>query len=511
MLAPSQFFCVSITLLQPTFHGRRDRGEPEWPPSPLRVFQALMAAAAARWGEREQLVAAAPALRWLESLPAPEIVAPAAVQGSAYAISVPNNAMDVVAAAWSRGNTTGKDAQPSTHRTMKTVRPTRITAGDTLHYLWRLDPSVSDDERRHISQLTAAARCIVAVGWGVDVAIGDARLITATKFNALPGERWAVRLHGEPLRVPATGTVEALSHRHAAFLSRLAEDRLTPAPPLRGFNIARYARATDVPRRPFAAFALRPADPNSRRPWRAFPLERAAVVAAMLRHAACKAAESDRDYWNSVPGGSNMYVAGHTRDDPALRRGPTPPRFSYLPLPSIGSPHADGMIRRVLIAEPHDGDGRHAEWAATRLAASDLVDEDTGEAFATLEQIDWKKDKVIPAFIDGWRGEGSREWITATPVVLPGYDGRKTHKAAKLLSLACDQAGLPSGSVESFEFIGPPAHTGGAGRFFVPKYLRGWPLRWAVLYFKEEVRGPIALGAGRHCGLGVLSAFVSRA
>ena len=126
MPAASQCFCVSITLLQPTFHGRRDRGEPEWPPSPLRVFQALVAAAAARWGERDRLVTAAPALRWLGSLAPPEIIAPPAVPGSSYAISVPNNAMDVVAAAWSRGNTTGKDAQPATHRTMKTVRPIRL-------------------------------------------------------------------------------------------------------------------------------------------------------------------------------------------------------------------------------------------------------------------------------------------------------------------------------------------------------------------------------------------------
>ncbi|MBX9622589.1 MAG: type I-U CRISPR-associated protein Cas5/Cas6, partial [Gemmataceae bacterium] len=42
-------FCVSVTFLDPAFHGRGDGGEPEWPPSPLRLFQAVVAAAAARW------------------------------------------------------------------------------------------------------------------------------------------------------------------------------------------------------------------------------------------------------------------------------------------------------------------------------------------------------------------------------------------------------------------------------------------------------------------------------
>lgn len=41
-------FCASFTLLDAAFHGRGDDGEPEWPPSPLRAFQALRAAAAAR-------------------------------------------------------------------------------------------------------------------------------------------------------------------------------------------------------------------------------------------------------------------------------------------------------------------------------------------------------------------------------------------------------------------------------------------------------------------------------
>ena len=38
---------------EPAFHGKRDGGEPEWPPSPLRLFQALVDAAASRWRESQ--------------------------------------------------------------------------------------------------------------------------------------------------------------------------------------------------------------------------------------------------------------------------------------------------------------------------------------------------------------------------------------------------------------------------------------------------------------------------
>jgi CRISPR-associated protein Csb2 len=167
------------------------------------------------------------------------------------------------------------------------------------------------------------------------------------------------------------------------------------------------------------------------------------------------------------------------------------------------------MIRRVMIAEPFGADGSHTEWAARALHGRRLVGtlarDGPPEPLAVLEGIgDWSGDQVIPAFVMGGSREGSREWITTTPIVLPGYDGLDVRKAAKLMSRACDQAGLPPGSVESFEFTGPPRWSGG-GRPFVPRYLRGLPMRHARITFREPVRGPAALGAGRHCGLGVLS------
>jgi CRISPR-associated protein Csb2 len=41
----SGYFCLSISPLDAAFHGRGDGGVAEWPPSPLRAFQALLTTA----------------------------------------------------------------------------------------------------------------------------------------------------------------------------------------------------------------------------------------------------------------------------------------------------------------------------------------------------------------------------------------------------------------------------------------------------------------------------------
>src|SRR5262249_27496462 len=158
---------LSVSFLDPAFHGRRDGGAPEWPPSPLRLFQALIAASAARWGERHHVAYARPALRWLEELPPPVIVAPPSVTGAAYPPPVPNNAMDLGGRAWSRGNTAGTgDASPATHRAMKTIRPTRVGDRDarpseaSVAFLWELPSQLSDEVRGHCETLGAAARSV---------------------------------------------------------------------------------------------------------------------------------------------------------------------------------------------------------------------------------------------------------------------------------------------------------------------------------------------------------------
>ena len=90
-------FRITARLLQPYSHGRGEDGSPEWPPAPLRMFQALVASAIGRQPDSERRARAAESLRWLERQPTPEIVAPPFTLGEPYRLFVPDNVADKVA------------------------------------------------------------------------------------------------------------------------------------------------------------------------------------------------------------------------------------------------------------------------------------------------------------------------------------------------------------------------------------------------------------------------------
>lgn len=514
---------ISVTFLQPTCHarlGKEGAAPNEWPPSPLRLFQAMVAGAAARWAgdagsTPAALTAGVPvaALKWLESLCAhspPTILAPRAVTGQAVPRYVPNNSADLVAAKWARG-----DALATLEdRTEKVVRPTHLLDGSTVHYLWPLADEHHHEAGRHGPTIAAAARCIVALGWGIDAAVGDARLIDDAEAAALSGERWITgSLGAAGLRLPVPGTLDALIDRHAKFLDRLKHRVFHPAPPLLAFTTAAYRRATDLPDRPFAAFILRPLDKDA--DYASFPAARAICIAAMLRHAACRAAQADLDdrpgAWRTSEW-SLRFVAGHGPEGASKRRDKADahPRFSYLALPTIGHRHADGMIRRVIIAEPFGGDGRSARWVSHRLAGEVLHDEDRGPV-ARLELVEPDDGDFGPVF--RWyarraASEARAEWTSITPVILPGFDDNKATKRNRLLLECLGHAGIDRGAVRSLESRRAAWCRSAAAPLAAyrrPAYLAHLPAVHLRLTFSSPVQGPISLGAGRHCGLGVFA------
>jgi CRISPR-associated protein Csb2 len=94
----TRHLCIAVAFLDPLFHGKRDNDEPEWPPSPMRLFQALVAGSRAGWRNGRWLDADGNGLRaafeWLERREPPEIVTPEAGRAAAYTLFVPNNDAD---------------------------------------------------------------------------------------------------------------------------------------------------------------------------------------------------------------------------------------------------------------------------------------------------------------------------------------------------------------------------------------------------------------------------------
>lgn len=226
----------------------------------------------------------------------------------------------------------------------------------------------------------------------------------------------------------------------------------------------------------------------------AFRQECVAVVAAMLRSCTCKAAKTDI---HEFPGGSEVFVAGHVPGDTV-----TPGRFSYLPLPTIGHKHADGMIRCVVIAEPYDGKGVHAEWAQSRLRNRTLTDEQGRERAMLLEPR--RNGDVWSLYL-----HETPSWSSVTPVILPGHDDHDPKKKAPRLFLkAVEQAGLPPAAVEDFHIRKAPYWPGSQHpeQYRRPDYLEHLPAWHVWVRFRQPIPGPLAIGAGRHCGLGIFAA-----
>lgn len=460
------YLVLTVRFFDHQYHGRFPNGEPEWPPSPFRLFQALLAAAGKTGGptdgERE-------ALRWLEKQAAPLIRAPIPdARGRGY-FFVPANQADKAISRQQR--LTGK---PCSYVLF-------ATGGfPEVHYLWPLGQGDPPEG------LTSLADRLSALGWGVDLAACQARRLTQQDSDQLGGILWHPSeqgpFHLSPHRVPIEGSLDDLLRAFESFRNRLpTPGRFKPWDPPEVFGTRFYLPVTELPPRPIAAFRL----PEGL----AFRQENVVKVAAMVRGLTIKLARQDQ-----VPD-AETYVAGHVEASTG-----TPPRFSYLPLPSIGHPHADGLIRRVIVAEPFGGDGSRARWAAQACHTSKISDEE-GNNLGWLGAIS-QPDGVLRHYI----GPG-RVWLTVTPVVLPGFDDRKYSKALTLFREALVHASIPVEAVEDVFPQKAPFWPGSASslNYFRPHYLRGLPVWHARLIFRSPVTGPIALGAGRHVGLGVFA------
>jgi CRISPR-associated protein Csb2 len=526
----ASYLCVTVRFCQPLFHGRGDGDEPEWPPSPLRLFQALVAAAAGRWNERRRLQGAVAALRWLEKLGPPEILAPEADPSPAkYRLYVPDNVGDRAAASWARGG----EADLSNYRTEKDVRPLRL-GGDCLHYVYEVDdgdPGLVE----HRETLFAATRSMSHLGWGIDMVTANAEVITKDGASRLGGERWSPsgELAANRLRVAREGTLDDLMDRHAAFLQRIGAGGFVPVPPVSIYGHVGYRRATEMAERPVAAFELRRVDNAG---FRAFDAPgRSRTVAGMMRNLASLAAR--RAGWSDETIAS--FVLGHGESRDALAHRPVGlRRFAFLPAPSIeargpGRRHVAGDIRRVLVTALGGDCESEIAWARRALANHPLLAAGSGREVAILA-LARPNDRVLPRYT----GPSDR-WATVTPVVLPGHDspGRSRRRASAgapaamvqrrdparigrridgLLRKAIRHAGFPDALARHaiLEWRAPGFWPGTeiASRYGVPEYLEGFPRLHVRISWRDSagrpvgVPGPICIGGGRYFGLGLFAA-----
>ena len=299
---------VTVDWLEGLYHGV------EWPPSPWRVYQALVAGSAMERRRAPELEAA---LRHLETLSPPVVTAPRAAVLRAVRASVPDNDGDRVLALAAKGKPGAARTKAAKLASFRTRRARRFAG--TVTYEWEALAETAG----HFQALGAIARSVSAVGQGIDLALARAELLDA------PSRPQGVRYTPSPdgrlaLGVPWPGGFDALQMRYRRERTRIDPGRVATriefSPRSQG-----YRSELELPRVRWAAFTLRtPADGRL-----VVDGARTVEVAAMVRHAIGCAAQSA-----GLGKGAISELMGHGGDG----------RISVQPLPNVGYQHADGRI-----------------------------------------------------------------------------------------------------------------------------------------------------------------------
>ena len=397
---------VTVDWLDGVYHGD------EWPPSPLRLYQAMIAGYAVH--RRGDPVCEA-AMRHLEKLPAPTIYAPEARKRVPVRSSVPNNDGDRVLDLFAKGKRA--DAfKKAREATTTRVRRSRSFEG-VATYEWEATAETAD----HRAALEEIAGSVSAVGHGVDAAV--ARLELADRPMRAPGVGYRPSPMGWlRLAVPYPGVFDVLEDRYRRFRSRIGPNGIAgvPEPDHRREG---YMSERDLPPR-WKAFALKDMEG---RPL-SFEGTRAMAVAAMIRHAvggAARRAGLERETVSELMGhGGGRRIRVH-------------------PLPNVGRGYADGRIRRAMLTAPEDVDD--GDWLDVlhRLIGAELVPEGQTQPIGILTPVE-RQDPILAMYC----GE-AETWTTATPVVLPGHDHRRGRaRPGRSVRRLLRHAGIPEAMVE---------------------------------------------------------------
>ena len=493
-----QSLLIALRYPEGRYHGRDDgfNGVDGWPPSPGRLFQALVAAAARGANLLPEDVRA---LKWLEELDPPTIAALAVRRGRAVKLFVPNNDLDSVG---------GDPGRVSEIRVGKQWRPCFFDSDEPVLYLWDFESGPEEAER-----ICATAERVFQLGRGIDMAWACGRVLDPNEAEArLEAHPGAVRRPagaGETA-TPRPGTLDSLVERYQRRRSRLKtvgtgrkSRQLFTQPPKAFFGRTGYNTA---PRR--LHFELRREEGG----FAPRPLASVAALVTGLRDGAAARLQE------SLPENSALF------ERLIIGRGAGPAdlcqRIRLIPIPSIGAPHTDPSIRRVVVEIPPD----------CPIRADDLK-----WAFAGLRPCDPFSGEIWPGSLvstDDSRmadrfGRSSRVFRSMTPLALPGAPRRRIdgvvgtkaadersweeRRAAGAIVQALRHAGIqgrPSAikvQREPFQRRGVRAELFADGSRFSKHAL------WHVeLRFREALSGPLVIGDGRFCGLGLMEPATHR-
>ena len=496
----SSYLAIHIRLHDGRYHGAGD-----WPPSPARVYQALVAGVGLSGPIPE---AVGEALRWLESLSAPEIIVPQYRTGTGFTTYVPNNDLDAMK---------GDPKQIGGIRAGKTIRVRLFDETCPMRYIWQF----RNDEKSqaYARNIVETAERLYQFGRGVDFAwavgeiLNEGRLAELrelegfTQFSPDSGSR------GLTLASPMSGSFQSLKDRYQAGARRFKFTRRGKGvsqtfsqPPQARFHLTSYNSPSTI-----LLFDLRHESEESYR--YSAPLESATAITVSVRDAALerlrtglseKSTEIDRCLLGKNPDGSH--------------RGTAKERITVLPIPSIGHQHADLLIRRVaiLISPNSPISVSDTRWAFSNLRIRQLETE-----IALLPSAE-------TSMLDHYGHNGSAQtWCTITPVVLSEAAARRRisprkkreqaknaeekaneeQRAAAAVTQALRHSGYSEADaiVTKLQRVPFQAHGKRVEEFSLGSRFPKERLWHVTIQFSKFMRGPLLIGDGRFCGLGLFA------
>lgn len=489
----------------------------EWPPSPARLFKALVAVS--RHGVpgagRDDVDSA---LRWLERQNAPTVLASRTEPtSSSLRRFVPNNS--------EIDPKTGEREWPATRASKEPedIRGWRIDPPGGVAYAWPVA-----DGGRNMDLLRAVARRVPSLGKGEDFVVARAE-----RVDELPGDlvRYdpAAEGSGFTLEVPQEG---CLSVCEEMFKRRAADPGWNRIHELRtmGTRLEAYAahvERLDHPSPPIAVFGIW-AGPRRR----SFDARLLRVPVGQCRHLLSTALSEAVSDMSSEPGrrdellrlGQGL-ICGHSPTGGKLGG----PHVAVLALPSVLGPYPDGRVRRLALVGFGCADATAAqlfEAVVARVHDREFVDEDrrTGVVLRRETDAEWM------SLLSG----RARDWESVTPVVLERPEflrkdwerlGHATRRrdaragdtraageldhclAARREELVRDAVGrLGVGEAVNIEVTRAPWRTGlhSASQYRVSGRLKASPRFHVRVSFKAFVSGPVVVGRGRYIGFGLL-------
>lgn len=481
-------------------HEGRYHGEGDEPPSPFRLFQALVAGAGIS-GPLD--VETRNALRWLERIPdAPVIAAPRMTRGQAISMFMPNNDLDA------KGGDVRRIGE--IRLATKVWRPRIFDARVPWIYAWPF----ADADEALATAICGLSEKLYQLGRGVDMAWAWGELVDEQTLDVRLAEYDGILRRpseGDGLRLacPYMGSLESLELRYSARRFRweggLRVFVQAPKPKYR-----QLAYETPPAR---LLFELRSSSESAVRV--AWPLEAASSLVVAARDAARSRLTAAMP---SRVEEIDCYLIG--RNIAGTKAARVEHRIRIVPIPSIGMHYADRAIRRLLVEVP---------------AACPVRGDDIRWGFSGAELIapngEWQDIVLVTTDDDdmlrhyGVRSR-ARVFRTVTPMAVTEKAKRRRIEPSRRLAEAkrgiervVEIAGARAAvvqalrhadvrtAVDSIRMQREPFDSAGVR---VEPFARGTRFEkerlWHVeIVFSTPVTGPILVGDGRFLGLGLMA------